>query len=129
MLPLAVAIAAGCGAQTAKSNAGHDSSRTSLTISVTAKPGAKTHTWKLRCDPVGGDLPRSAKACSALANAKKPFAPVPKGQMCPQIYGGPQKATITGTYRGHHVNALFSRANGCETHRWNKLAPLLNTHH
>jgi hypothetical protein len=50
------------------------------------------------------------------------LAPVPANTPCTMIYGGPQKATITGTVDGQPVNATFDRTNGCEITRWEKLA-------
>ena len=40
--------------------------------------------------------------------------------MCPMIVAGPQKATVSGTFFGQHVESDFSRA-GCEGMRWAKL--------
>jgi hypothetical protein len=54
-----------------------------------------------------------------------PFAPTPPATVCTQIYGGPQEALITGTFRGRRVWARFSRRNGCEIARWNRIAFLL----
>ena len=51
--------------------------------------------------------------------------PVPKGTMCTQVYGGPETATITGTWRGRQINSQFSRTNGCEISRWNALTGVL----
>lgn len=130
VLPLVLASAAACGSNEA--NVGTTTSPsthtqgTDLTVSVTAKPGAEPRTWTLRCDPPGGTLPDAAKACAALAKAKKPFRPTPKHQMCTQIYGGPQHATIKGTWKGRQVSASYSRKNGCEIHRWNAIKPVLN---
>lgn len=102
--------------------------KTRLTVTVQAAPKAKAERWTLTCDPVGGDLPVARQACAVLAQAaaagKDPFAPTPKGQMCTQIYGGPQTATVQGTVNGRPVDAAFNRKNGCEIKRWGDLAPL-----
>ncbi len=107
---------------------GGASAKTKLTITVQASPKAKARTFTLTCDPVGGDLPGAQRACATLSSAaaagKNPFAPTPKGQMCTQIYGGPQVATVRGTWNGHPVDAAFNRKNGCEIKRWGDLAPL-----
>jgi hypothetical protein len=42
--------------------------------------------------------------------------------MCTMIYGGPQVARVTGTFRGHKVWATFKRVDGCAVARWNKVA-------
>lgn len=97
-------------------------SGTSLTIVVTAAEGAEPSTYELTCDPAGGDHPQPEQACAAIATAgAKVFDPVPSDQMCTMIYGGPQTATIKGTYDGADVDASFSRQNGCEVDRWEKL--------
>lgn len=128
VLPLLLASAAACGSNEA--NVGPESNPskkgTDLTVSVTAKPGAQPRTWTLTCEPTGGDHPEAAKACASLASAKHPFEPTPKHQMCTQIYGGPEKATIKGTWQGEKVSATYSRKNGCEIHRWNAIKPVLN---
>jgi hypothetical protein len=50
-----------------------------------------------------------------------PFAPVPKSAACTLIYGGPQVAEVDGKFRGRKVNARFTRQNGCEIARWNRV--------
>jgi Subtilisin inhibitor-like len=96
---------------------------TSLHITVwpngPGHPGVKTYT--LRCSPVGGTLPRAATACARLARLAHPFAATPKDTACTQIYGGPQQALVTGRFRGPIVRARFSRTNGCEIARWNRV--------
>lgn len=42
--------------------------------------------------------------------------------MCTQIYGGPEEAEVAGTFEGAQVQAIFSRQNGCEIDRWDRLA-------
>jgi hypothetical protein len=49
------------------------------------------------------------------------FAPVPADTMCSMVYGGPQQALVTGTLDGRTLHARFTRVNGCETARWNRL--------
>jgi len=44
--------------------------------------------------------------------------------MCTQIYGGPEEARVTGTFRGRSIDARFNRVNGCEIARWNRVAVL-----
>ncbi|HEU5157373.1 MAG TPA: SSI family serine proteinase inhibitor [Streptosporangiaceae bacterium] len=139
---LAAALAlAGCGSQQSGDSGGSAATpsgsgavrpstpaQTELTVSVKGAPTAAATTWKLSCDPVGGDHPDAKAACAALAAAAKqhkdPFAPTPKGQMCTQIYGGPQVATIKGTWQGKPVDATFTRKNGCELTRWSNLGPM-----
>jgi hypothetical protein len=96
---------------------------TSLNISVwpngEGQPGKKTYT--LRCAPLGGTLPHRAEACAKLARFTHPFAPTPKNMACTEIYGGPQEALVRGRLRGYSVSARFSRKDGCEIARWNRV--------
>lgn len=82
-------------------------------------------TWTLTCDPDGGDHPDAQAACKALADHESALQPVPADRQCTQQYGGPETATITGTWGGKRVNAMLSRTNGCEIARWDDLAGLL----
>jgi Subtilisin inhibitor-like len=77
--------------------------------------------WRLSCGPAGGTLPRPAAACRQLAVLERPFAPVPKDMACTEIYGGPQVARVTGSFRGRRVWATFRRTDGCEIARWNRV--------
>ena len=95
---------------------------TVLSIVVSPGNGGTSRHWTLTCGPPGGTLPRPARACTGLARLRAPFAPVPKGTACSQIFGGPQTARVTGTYRGRHVRAAFNRQNGCEIARWQRVA-------
>jgi Subtilisin inhibitor-like len=97
-------------------------SETSLTITFRAQPGAEPIVRTLRCDPAGGTLANSARACSRLAAMKSPFAPTPKNVACTQIYGGPETARVTGSYDGRRIWATFLRRDGCEIDRWNRHA-------
>ena len=100
---------------------------TSLSISVDAGPGTTPVVYRLQCDPSGGNHPQQAAACALLAAAKDPFAPLRKDLACTEIYGGPQRATIVGTFRGQPVNAAFNRTNGCEIARWEALKVVIGT--
>ena len=96
---------------------------TSLNITVwpngQGEPGRRTYT--LRCNPLGGTLPKRAEACAKLARMTKPFAPTPEGMACTEIYGGPQGALVRGRLRGYPVRGTFSRKDGCEIARWNRV--------
>jgi hypothetical protein len=91
--------------------------------------GSPSRTYTLTCDPTGGSHPRALQACAELAaltaKGEDPFAPTPSDLMCNQMYGGPQTATVTGTYRGRPVEASFGRTDGCAVDRWNHVAVLL----
>ena len=121
-LTLAALAVAGCGG-----GGGNDSSSDSATptadlqISMSVKGSERmSKVWTLRC-PAGGTLPNAADACQRLGEIDDPFAPVPKGTACTQIYGGPELADVTGTYNGERIDTQFSRGNGCDIDRWKKV--------
>ena len=80
----------------------------------------------LTCEPAGGSQLRPAEACAALYAEEDALEPVPGDVACTQIYGGPEEARIAGVVRGRTVDSFFSRANGCEIDRWDRLAPVLS---
>ena len=103
---------------------------TALTVIVDDGPGAEPRMWELTCDPPGGTHPDAAAACGAIIaadEAGEPFAALPADAICTDIYGGPQEAAIKGTWRGIEVSAKFSRENGCEIARWDKLLAVFQT--
>jgi hypothetical protein len=79
-----------------------------------------SRSWRLRCEPPGGTLPAPAAACRRLAGLTRPFARVPPDMACIEIYGGPQEARVTGTFRGRRIWATFRRTDGCEVDRWKR---------
>jgi hypothetical protein len=99
---------------------------TSLTIAVDAGDGEPPVESTLACEPAGGTHPDPEAACAALAQLDADaFMPVAADQICTQIYGGPETATVRGTWRGAPVDASFSRQDGCEIARWDAVAGLL----
>jgi hypothetical protein len=116
----ALAILAGTCSATAQRLAG-----TSLTIEVRASEGAAPTGYTLACDPAGGTLPGAAEACDRLAASGAPFARLPADAVCTQVYGGPEVATVRGVFRGQAVDAVFTRRNGCEIARYDRLLRLL----
>jgi hypothetical protein len=96
---------------------------TSLHITVwpagAGMPGKKEYT--LRCTPAAGTLPKPGAACRNLLQLRRPFAPTPRAVACTQIYGGPARALVTGRFRGGLVRARFSRKDGCEIARWDRV--------
>ena len=98
---------------------------TDLTIVVRDGAG-KTSTWRLTCDPPGGSHPDPKTACRVLeTNGAAALPPVPKDKVCTQIYGGPETATITGTWQGKKIVSRFARNDGCQISRWKLMEGLL----
>ena len=101
---------------------------TALRVTFWADSAVPTRsvTWTLRCAPARGTLERPARACTKLASGgAKLFAPTPKNVVCTEIYGGPQRARVVGTLEGRTIHATFSRRNGCEIGRWQRISPWL----
>src|SRR5262245_25013480 len=113
LILVAVALVAGCR-EDDEPAATPSASIADLQIEV--NPGGKTAT--VTCD-VEDDCPEVA------ALDPKVFEPTPGNVACTQQYGGPEKATVKGTFKGEQVDATFSRENGCEIARWEDAAPLL----
>jgi hypothetical protein len=112
-LVLCAALIAGCGEddEPAATPAGSVAD-----LAVEVDPGGKTAT--VRCD-----APEDCPEVDALD--PKVFEPTPGNVACTQQYGGPETATVKGTFKGEQVDATFSRENGCEIARWQDAAPLL----
>ena len=99
-------------------------SASQLTITVDDGTG-KTTKWTLTCDPAGGTHPDPEGACAAVDGHRSALNPVPAGRACAQVYSGPERAQITGTWRGETISASLSRNDACQTARWNALVPLV----
>jgi hypothetical protein len=98
-----------------------------VNIKITVWPkgqdaGRRAVNWRLRCNPLGGNLPHGDRACYMLTVVSRPFAPVPRDRACTQIYGGPDIAHVVGRFRGRRVDATFRRTDGCEITRWDRIA-------
>ena len=126
LVPLLLLAACGGGSDTVRSEPNEPAEpATSLVVEYTADEGASPQRWTLTCDPVGGDHPDAEAACQKLGAAEQPFTPVPSDAICTEQYGGPQKATVRGTYRGEQVDLQLSRINGCYISQWEALVPLV----
>jgi hypothetical protein len=96
---------------------------TSLRVVYRAEPGAPARVATLRCGPPAGTVVGHAGACRRIqALGRAAFAPTPPGKACTLIYGGPQTALVTGTLNGSRLWARFTRRDGCEIARWNRVA-------
>jgi Tol biopolymer transport system component len=104
--------------------------RISLKITVipnSARPKVGRSSFTLMCRPAGGTLPRRMSACSKLLQVPNPFAPVRRDVACTQIYGGPQEGVVVGVYAGKPVRTTFTRTDGCQIARWNRVRFLFPT--
>jgi hypothetical protein len=103
----------------------------SASLTITVWPQGRGHaakTWALTCEPAAGTLPARAAACRRLNKLSgDPFRPTPPRAVCTLIYGGPQEALVRGVIRGRRIWTRFTRANGCEIHRWNRVSFLFKS--
>jgi hypothetical protein len=58
---------------------------------------------------------------SAAFLAARPSA----GRVCAQIYGGPERARMTGTIGERRIHRRFKRTDGCAIGDWTRAIPLL----
>jgi subtilisin inhibitor-like len=96
-----------------------------LWIIVRATQSAPLMHWNLTCGPTGGTLPNAPMACAQLSHTFQPFAALPRSEMCPMIYYGPETASITGYWYGAWVSIQLGRSNGCQESKWNKVIAAL----
>jgi hypothetical protein len=102
--------------------------QTGLRIVYRTDVGAPARVTTLHCGPPRGTVANPAAACQRLqALGRAAFAPTPRGMACTQIYGGPQTALVSGTLDGRRVWAHFTRRDGCEIARWNRVEFLLRS--
>ncbi|WP_115789432.1 serine protease inhibitor [Arthrobacter silvisoli] len=102
-----------------------------LTVTLLEAPGAAEQQFVLLAADgeaaAGSTVPDPRAALAAVEqHGEEIFFPVPRpDRRCTQQYGGPQTATVTGTFRGRPVDCRFSRTDGCEIAKWRNMAPLL----
>lgn len=123
MLPALVLLlaATSCGDDEEANGLGEQPVATSVIVVATVADLTTTH--QLSCDPVAGDHPGGQAACDALLKAD--LTPPPADQVCTEIYGGPETASIKGTVKGVAVDRAFDRANGCGISAWESLGVVL----
>jgi hypothetical protein len=134
VLALAALVATGCMGQSLSSGSGKARlvipAQTYLRITVF--PKGKAHPpqrYQLWCRGPGGEMssgiakPISApRACERVVRLwPEGFAPVPKEVACTEVYGGPQVAEVRGLFDGKPVSSRFTRTDGCEIARWNRM--------
>lgn len=113
LVALAILAIGGCGS-------GANASVTKVDLTYVA--GGVTKAASLNCP---ADSEAANGNCDAIEKLPaSAFKPVPKGAVCTMIFGGPETATIKGTVNGTKVDAKYSRSNGCEIARWNKVEQL-----
>ncbi len=73
-----------------------------------------------------GFLANAAQAACASVDAVTTVAARRRSRRaCTQLYGGPQRARVTGTIRGRRIDVTVTRTDGCGVDDWSTLEPLL----
>ena len=117
---------AGCGEESGRDGgSGPERSEPETRLTVRVDPDGKgpepAKQARIACDAEG-----RGEGCAAAAGLRPAdFEPTAAGIACTEQFGGPQTASVTGTFRGRPVDARFARHDGCEIARWDKLAALL----
>jgi hypothetical protein len=114
---------AACGSDEPTPATPGDATLATLTITIDhdGPKGTPAKQLKLNCH-----APIDSRACGAAAGVSAAdLAPTPADRACTEIFGGPQTASIKGTIRGNPVDATFSRRDGCEIARWERVQDLL----
>ena len=126
--PHALAAAAVVAALT---GAGGGDAPVRLRVAYAAGPGQPSRVAHLRCtgDRSSADgflRPIAARACAHARGIAAFLAGRPDAhRACTQIYGGPERARITGTVGGRRVNRTITRTDGCGIADWRRAQPLL----
>jgi hypothetical protein len=119
-LVLCAAVIAGCGEDDDEQPAAPPA-MADLVVSYDAdgKGGEEPEPVDVECAAAGD--------CDGIASVPlAAFEPTPGDVACTQQYGGPEVATVKGTFKGERVDATFSRQNGCEISRWEDAKPILD---
>jgi hypothetical protein len=103
---LVVVALAGCGGDDAEQPAAPAVS-TRFAVEVTGA-GARPVQVELAC---GGSRPCDAKQLAALRDALRRARKARRA--CTQIYGGDERAHVTGTLEGRPVDVTVARRDGC----------------
>jgi hypothetical protein len=102
-----------------------------LTVTFVRDDGAPRHVARLRCTgtraSASGYLRDTGaqRACRHARRVARLLTSAPGERACTQIYGGPERARVTGTIGTRRVARAFSRVNGCEIADWTRAVPLL----
>ena len=65
------------------------------------------------------------KLCRAARALRRFLATQPRHEVCTEIYGGPDRAYVTGRIGSDRIDRRLARRNGCEIDDWDRAQPLL----
>jgi len=125
---LALFALAGCGGEQEAGDGsvpGKPAPATQLTVRVDPDGDGPAEPKQARvlCDQEADERGSPCAAAKRLRPAD--FEPTPGDVACTELFGGPETATISGTLERERVEGRFSRHDGCEIARWEKVSALL----
>ena len=118
LVPVIALALAACGGSDVQDPGGGSATTPAATAPATEL------TVTVWADPSTPAAPAVTTVTAAPGAAAKDFAATPAGQACTMIYGGPETATVKGMLDGTAVDATFTRSNGCEIARWDRMTAL-----
>ena len=101
-----------------------------LTVTFSRRPGARS-VAHLRCRgsraTADGFLrPVARRACAHARGVARLLTTGPDPhRACTEIFGGPERALVTGRIGDRRVRRSFKRTDGCEVADWRRAMPLL----
>jgi hypothetical protein len=101
-----------------------------LTVTFSRRPGARS-VAHLRCRgsraKADGFLrPVARRACAHARGVARLLTTGPDPhRACTEIFGGPERALVTGRIGDRRVRRSFKRTDGCEVADWRRAMPLL----
>jgi hypothetical protein len=134
----AIAVLAGTGSDgggsptAASSPAAATSDPVTLTIAFSRQPGAPRSVAHLRCRgsraTADGFLRAvgARRACAHARGVARLFTTGPDPhRACTEIFGGPERALVTGKIGDRRVRRSFKRTDGCQVADWQRAMPIL----
>jgi hypothetical protein len=125
---LAALALAGCGGEEEAgggSGSGTAAPATQLTVRVDPDGDGPEQPKQARISCEGESRGRGGPCAAAGRLRPADFEPTPGDVACTELFGGPETATISGTLEREQVQGRFSRQDGCEIARWEKVSALL----
>jgi hypothetical protein len=116
-----LAVSAGaCADDRSSDSAAHEAANLTVRFTHSREPVVR---YRCSSEP-GASLPRCdrrklARLASVLDRQRR------RDRACAQLYGGPQRAHLTGTLRGKRVSARFTRVDGCAIADYDALRAVL----
>ena len=128
---IAALAAAGVGGGSSGGSRAAAGDSVRLTVTFTRRPG-QLRIAHLRCSgstATADGFLRAVGAGRACAHARKIAGLLtsgpPTGRACSEIFGGPERAVVTGRIGSRSIRHTFKRTDSCEIGDWRRAQPLV----